>query len=59
MVANTSCHPRHMLAVTVADRPKSPNDRHVTKRVIIYVNAVVSGRNYDILTSIIAQLLTR
>ena len=30
----------------------------VTKRAIIDVNYVVSGRNYDIFTSIIAQLVT-
>ena len=29
-----------------------------SKRAIIDVNSIVSGRNYDILTSIIAQLLT-
>ena len=32
--------------------------REVTKRAIIDVNSTVSGRYYDILTSIIAQLLT-
>ena len=31
---------------------KSPNGRDVTKRVIIDANSIVSGRNYDILTSI-------
>ena len=30
----------------------------VPKRAIIDVNSIVSGRNYDILTSIIAQLVT-
>ena len=37
---------------------KSGNGRDVTKRTIIDVNSIVSGRNYDILTSIIAQLMT-
>ena len=37
---------------------KSENGHDVTKRAIIDVNSIVSGRNYDILTSIIAQLLT-
>ena len=39
---------------------KSPNGRNVTKRAIIDVrpNSIVSGRSYDILTSIITQLLT-
>ena len=32
--------------------------RDVTKRAIIDVNSVVSWWNYDILTSIIAKLLT-
>ena len=31
---------------------KSPNGRDVTKWVIIDANSIVSGRNYDILTSI-------
>ena len=30
---------------------------HVTKRVIIDVNSIVSGQNSDILTSMIAKLL--
>ena len=34
------------------------NGRDVTKRAIIDVDSIISGRNYDILTSIIAQLLT-
>ena len=37
---------------------KSANGCHVTKRAIIDVNSIVSGRNYAILTSIIAQVLT-
>ena len=37
---------------------KSPNSRDVTKRAIIEVNSMVSGSNYDTLTSIIAKLLT-
>ena len=37
---------------------RSANGRDVTKRPITYVNSIVSGRNYDTLTSIIAQLLT-
>ena len=38
---------------------KSPNGHDVTKRATgLHVNSIVSGRNYDILTSIIAQLLT-
>ena len=40
------------------NRLKSPNGRDVTKRAIIDGNSIVSGRNYDTLTSIIAQLLT-
>ena len=43
------------LAGTCEIRPKSVNDRDVTKRAIIGVNSIVSGRNY---ASIIAQLLT-
>ena len=39
-------------------RLKTPNGRDVTKRAIIDVNSIVAGRNYDILTSIIAKLLT-
>ena len=35
---------------------KSANGRDVTNRAIIEVNSIVSGRNYDILASIIAQL---
>ena len=31
--------------------------RYVTRRAIIDVNSIVSGRNYNILTSIIAQVL--
>ena len=38
---------------------KSPNGRDVTKRAIIDVNSVVSGRNYDILTSITASAIRR
>ena len=38
--------------------PQSPNGCDVSKRAIIDVNSVVSGRNYDIFTSIIAHLLT-
>ena len=34
------------------------NGRDFTKRAIIDVNSIVSGRNYDILDCIIAQLLT-
>ena len=34
---------------------KSQYGRDVTKRAIIGVISIVSGRNYDILTSIIAQ----
>ena len=34
------------------------NGCDVTKGVIIDVNSIVSGRNYDILTLIIAKLLT-
>ena len=37
---------------------KSPTGRDVTKRAIIDLTSIISGRNYDILTSIIAQLLT-
>ena len=37
---------------------QSGNGRDVIKRAIIDVNSIVSGRNYDILTSIIAQMLT-
>ena len=36
----------------------SANGRDVTRRAIIDVNYIVSERNYEILTSIIAQLLT-
>ena len=32
--------------------------RDVSKRAIIDVNSIVSGRNFHILTSIIVQLLT-
>ena len=39
-------------------RYKSANGHDVTKQEIIDVNSIVSGRNCDILTSIIAQLLT-
>ena len=38
--------------------PNSVNGRDVPKRAIIDGNSIVSGWNYDILTSIIAQLLT-
>ena len=37
---------------------KSANGSDVSKRAIIDGNSVISGRNYVILTSIIAQLLT-
>ena len=39
--------------------PDQGNVRDLTKRAIIDVNSIVSGRNYDILTSIrpIAQIL--
>ena len=37
---------------------KSANGCDVAKQAIIDVNSFVSGRNYDILTSIIAQLMT-
>ena len=37
---------------------KSGNGCDVTKRAIIDVNSIVSGRNYDILALIIAQILT-
>ena len=45
---------------TYTCRLKSPNGRDVTKRAIIDVYSIVSGRNCDrpILTSIIAKLLT-
>ena len=36
---------------------QSANGCDVTKRAIIDVNSIVSGRNYDILASIIAQLM--
>ena len=36
----------------------SANGCDVTKRATIDFDSIVSGRNYDILTSIIAQLLT-
>ena len=36
---------------------KSENARDVTKRVITNGNHIVSGRNYDILTLVITQLL--
>ena len=39
-------------------RLKSATGYDVTKQVITYVNCIVSGRNYDLLASIIAQLLT-
>ena len=39
-------------------RFKVPNGHDITKQAIIDVNSIVSGRNYDILTSIIAKLLT-
>ena len=42
----------------VTSRLKSANGCDVTKRAIIDVNSVVSGRNYEIVTSNIAQLLT-
>ena len=35
----------------------SANGRDVIKRTIININSIVSGWNYDILTSIIAQSL--
>ena len=38
---------------------RSANGSDVTKRAIIGVNSIVSGRNYDLLTSIIAQLLNK
>ena len=34
---------------------KSGNGRDVTKRAIMSVNSIVSGQNYDILTSIITS----
>ena len=36
----------------------TPNGRDVTKRAIVDINSIVSGWNYDILTSIITKLLT-
>ena len=41
-----------------AQRPRlmSANGRDVTKRAITDVTSIVSGRNYDILTSIIHHL---
>ena len=38
-------------------RLTSANSRAVSKRAIIDVNSIVSGRNYDILTLIIAEFL--
>ena len=35
---------------------KSLNGRDVTKQAIIDVNSIVSGQNYNILSSIIAKL---
>ena len=45
----------HTLGVRVR-RLKLANGRDVTKRAIIDVHSIVPGRNYDILTSIIAKL---
>ena len=42
---------------TSEDWLKSTNGRDISKRAITDVNSIVSGRNFDILTSIIAQLL--
>ena len=37
---------------------KLPNGRDVTQRAITDIISIVSGQNYDILTSIVAKLLT-
>ena len=43
--------PTYRSSWKAAIRLKPPNGRDVTKRAIIDVNSIVSGRNYDILTS--------
>ena len=50
--------PTHTHTHTRKSVLKSANGYDVTKWAIIYVNSIVSGRNYGNLTSIIAQLLT-
>ena len=58
MVCITFLLPQEVYEAKRLGSIKSPNGRNVITQAIIEVNCIVSGRNYDILTSIIAQLLT-
>ena len=62
MSSSGKCFNRGTMPIDISNRemkrPKSANGRGETERAIIDVNSVVSGRNYAILTSIIAHLMT-